>query len=92
MTEPTPQDPGGKTNLAPTERLNHWFRTGGWRAIAGAAAGASLLAAYSYFVGCRTGTCLLTSNVQTATLVGGLVGLVSGWPSSPRRDAVRAKR
>lgn len=89
MTEATPQGPKGENRLTPVRRLNHWLRTGGWRALAGAAAGASLLAAYSHFIGCRTGTCLLTSNVQTATLVGALVGLVTGWPAPPRKDPGR---
>jgi hypothetical protein len=91
MTNATPQDPRGETNLTPARRLNHWFRTGGWRALAGATAGASLLAAYAYFIGCHTGTCLLTSNVQAATLTGGLVGLVTGWPAPPRKESVPVK-
>lgn len=92
MTETTPQEPHEQAHRTPGQRLGRWLRTGGWRAVAGAALGASLLATYSHFIGCRTGTCFLTADVRTATLVGGLVGLVSGWPSRPRTDEVRAGR
>jgi len=92
MTDPTPTDPSAGTALSSAQKLTRWIHTGGWRALAGAAVGASLLAAYSYLVGCRTGTCLLTSNVQTATLFGGLVGLVTAWPAPTKREAVRVKR
>jgi hypothetical protein len=46
--------------------------------------GATGMAAYAHFVGCRTGTCPITSNVWTASLYGAVVGLVAFWPSSPR--------
>jgi len=45
-----------------------------------AAAGAAAAAAYAHFVGCRTGTCPLTSSVWTASLYGGAVGALLGWP------------
>lgn len=41
--------------------------------LGGAAAGL----AYQRLVGCRTGTCVLTSNPYIATLYGALVGLLS---------------
>jgi len=87
---PDPVSPEPEAPDLPTRgrRLARWLRDGGWKAIAGAAAGAGLLATYSFFVGCRTGTCLLTSDVRTATLVGALVGLISAWPS-PDRAAAR---
>ncbi len=49
--------------------------------VAGAAAGA----AYSHFIGCRTGTCPITSNVWIASLYGAFVGGLAGWP--PRAEA-----
>jgi len=63
-------------------RLGRWLRQGGWRALGGAALGAAILATYSHFIGCRTGACMLTADVYTASVVGGLVGLVIGWPAS----------
>jgi hypothetical protein len=51
------------------------------RAVGAAALGAGLGAAYAHFIGCRTGTCLITSSVWVAALYGGGVGLVAGWPS-----------
>jgi hypothetical protein len=48
------------------------------------ALGAASAAAYAYFVGCRTGTCPLTSNVWTASLYGAFVGAVAGWPNRAR--------
>jgi len=56
------------------------------RAAATALLGASAGAAYAHFIGCRTGTCPLTSNVWIASLYGGAVGAVLGWPNR-RRDA-----
>lgn len=49
-------------------------------ALATAALGAALGAAYAYFIGCRTGTCPLTSSVWTAGLYGAVVGGIAGWP------------
>lgn len=41
--------------------------------------GAALGFAYSHFIGCRSGTCPITSNPYIATLYGALVGyLFSG--------------
>jgi hypothetical protein len=54
------------------------------RTALAAALGALIVGAYAYFIGCRTGTCPLTSNVWTAALYGALVGAVVGWPSRPR--------
>ena len=33
---------------------------------------------YAHFVGCRTGSCPLTSNAYTATIYGAIVGLLLG--------------
>jgi len=49
------------------------------------AIGATLGGLYAHFIGCRTGTCPITSSVPTASLYGALVGLVVGWPGR-RRD------
>lgn len=60
-------------------------------AIAGLV-GASAAAAYAHFVGCRTGTCPLTSNVWIASLYGAAIGAVIGWPERRRREGVPADR
>ncbi len=70
----------------PRRTAGQWLRGGGWKALAGAAVGAGALAGYSYFVGCRTGTCPLTSDVPTATALGGVIGLLAAWPSPRRRE------
>ena len=57
-----------------------------WRTALGALAGAAGGAAYAYFVGCQTGTCLLTSNVWTAAAFFGFTGAVVAAPG-PRREA-----
>jgi hypothetical protein len=54
------------------------------RTAVGAALGAGLGAAYAYLVGCRTGTCPLTSSIWTAALYGSAVGGLAGWPSRHR--------
>jgi hypothetical protein len=54
-----------------------------WRTALGAAIGAGAGAAYAHYVGCRSGTCPLTSNVWTAALFFGLSGGLVGWPAKP---------
>ncbi len=56
-----------------------------WRTALGAAAGATGGALYAHFVGCRTGTCLITSSVWTAGAFFGLTGALVAMPG-PRRD------
>jgi hypothetical protein len=58
-----------------------------WRTLLGAALGATGGALYAHFVGCRTGTCMLTSNVWTAAAFFGLTGAIALSPGAPRRRA-----
>jgi hypothetical protein len=66
-----------------------------WRAALGLALGAGAGAAYAHFVGCRTGTCPLTSNVWTAALFFGFSGALVGWPAklprSPEGENARGR-
>lgn len=55
-----------------------------YRTLAVALVGAGVGAAYAHFVGCKTGTCPITSSVWTAALYGGGVGALAGWPSRSR--------
>ena len=57
------------------------------RAAIAAAIGASAGAAYAHFVGCKTGTCPITSSVWTASLYGAAVGALAGWPSRAEPQA-----
>ena len=50
-----------------------------------ASLGAIAAAAYAHFIGCKTGTCFLTSSVWSASAFGAFVGAVAGWP--PRDPA-----
>ena len=69
-----------------------------WRTALGAALGAAGGAAYAHFIGCRTGTCPLTSKAWTAALFFGFAGGLVGWPakrapeSSPDRPGAREAR
>jgi uncharacterized membrane protein YeaQ/YmgE (transglycosylase-associated protein family) len=67
--------------------LARWRRLSGshGRTLLVALIGAAVGGAYAHFVGCRTGSCPLTSNVWTASLYGAVVGAVLGWPN--RRQA-----
>jgi hypothetical protein len=56
-----------------------------WRPLLGAALGALGGGLYAHFIGCRTGTCALTSNVWTASLFFGLAGAVALLPPAPRQ-------
>ena len=62
-----------------------------WRTALGALLGAAGGAAYAHFIGCRTGTCPLTSNVWTAGLYGAFVGATAGWRGR-RAEAPRARQ
>jgi Family of unknown function (DUF6132) len=77
------------------EMLTLWARSSRSHARTGASAllCAGAAAAYSLLVGCKTGTCPLTSNVWTASLYGALVGGLLGWPGRALRpDPVRSRR
>jgi hypothetical protein len=41
---------------------------------------------YAHFIGCRTGTCALTSNVWTAALFFGITGAIALTPRAPPRE------
>jgi hypothetical protein len=62
-----------------------------WRTALGALAGAAGGAAYAHFVGCHTGTCLITANVWTAAAFFGFTGAVVAAPG-PRREEAPAPR
>ena len=47
-------------------------------------AGAALGFAYYYFIGCRTGTCPITSSPYISTLYGAVVGLILTIPSKKK--------
>jgi hypothetical protein len=68
-----------RRSAAPRSRWERFTRSP-LRAALAALAGAGLMAAYAHFIGCRTGTCLLTSNVWTASIYGAAVGALVGWP------------
>lgn len=59
-----------------------------WRTALGAAAGATGGALYAHFVGCHTGTCLITSSVWTAGAFFGVTGALVAMPG-PRREEPR---
>ena len=62
------------------------------RAAITATLGAGAAAAYAHFVGCRTGTCPLTSNVWIAAIYGGAVGALVGWPDRRARERARIRK
>ncbi len=60
------------------------------RTVIGAAVGAIGGALYAHFVGCRTGTCVITSSIWTAGLFFGVTGALVAMPG-PKRDAGRER-
>ncbi len=58
-----------------------------WRTLLGAAVGAAGGALYAHYVGCHTGTCLITSSVWTAGAFFGLTGALVAMPGPPRDRA-----
>jgi hypothetical protein len=55
-----------------------------------ALAAAGVGAAYAHFVGCRTGTCPITSSAWRASLYGASVGVVAAWPARRRSGSAGA--
>ncbi len=50
-----------------------------WTLLLGIAIGALIGASYAHFIGCRTGTCPITSNVWVSAIYGGAMGaLIAG--------------
>ncbi|MEJ2048824.1 MAG: DUF6132 family protein [Calditrichota bacterium] len=54
--------------------------------------GAVIGFAYYYFVGCRSGSCPLTSNPFITTVYGSLIGLVLGFDSRLFRKHIDNKK
>ncbi|HET9552342.1 MAG TPA: hypothetical protein VFP50_05190 [Anaeromyxobacteraceae bacterium] len=79
----TPPDTAA-TPPAPTP--SRWLG-GHRRTLHGAAAGAIGGAAYAHFVGCRTGTCAITSSPLVSALFFGFTGAVIAAPG-PRREEI----
>ena len=63
--------------------LRERFWKSHWRTALGAVAGAAGGAIYAQTIGCKTGTCLLTSNAWTAALFFGFAAGLAAWPSRP---------
>ncbi len=59
--------------------MNKYIKIGLFSAI-----GAGLGFAYYYFVGCRSGSCPITSNGYLTTFYGALMGLLLGFPASKK--------
>jgi len=73
---------GDGTPQPPARGMSSLLRRS-WRTLAGAAAGALGGGLYAHLVGCKTGTCALTSNVWVAALFFGLTGAIAFTPSAP---------
>lgn len=63
-----------------------------WRTLLGALVGGAGGALYAHFVGCRTGTCMLTSNVWSAAAFFGLTGAIALSPPSEKGEKEPADR
>ena len=50
------------------------------------AAGAGLGFAYYYFIGCRTGSCPISSNPYISTIYGAFIGLILALPSKKKKE------
>lgn len=48
--------------------------------VPGLLAGALLGFGYYYFIGCKSGTCAITSNPLISTAYGALIGIIYTWP------------
>lgn len=57
-----------------------------WTVLLGAAVGAIGGGLYAHFIGCKTGTCLITGDVRTASAFFGITGAIVGLPSPRKRE------
>jgi hypothetical protein len=57
-----------------------------WKPIVGAIAGGLLGFAYYYFVGCKSGTCPITSNPYISILFGAVMGLLLLLDTSKKKE------
>jgi len=48
--------------------------------------GAGLGFAYYYFIGCNSGTCVITSSPYISTAYGGLIGYLFTFPSRKKNE------
>lgn len=56
-----------------------------WMKLAlGIGLGAGVGFAYYFFIGCKSGTCAITSSPVISTLYGAVVGLLFAWPGKQR--------
>lgn len=56
------------------------------RRVAPVLIGAALGYAYYYFIGCRTGSCPISSNPYISTIYGGVAGLILALPSKKKSE------
>jgi hypothetical protein len=59
--------------------------------LIGIAAGAAVGFGYYFFVGCKSGTCPITSNPYISTAYGAAVGLLFAWPSKQKAETAPGK-
>lgn len=52
----------------------------------GIAIGGLLGFAYYFFIGCKSGTCAITSNPTNSTMYGMLLGLLWTFPAKKKKD------
>jgi len=57
-----------------------------WRAVLGAVLGIAIAVTYALLVGCRTGTCPITSSPWNTGLYGAAVGALVAWPDRKKRS------
>ena len=61
------------------------------RILIGAAVGALLGYAYFFFVGCKSGTCPITSNWINTTLYGLVSGIIIAFPAKKKNENQQMK-
>jgi Family of unknown function (DUF6132) len=57
-----------------------------WKPIVFTVVGITAGFAYWRFVGCKSGTCPITSNWHTSVLMGGLLGFIIGIPGKDNKS------
>jgi len=47
--------------------------------------------AYYYFIGCRSGSCPITSNPYVSVIYGGIMGLIFALPSNKKKEEQKSE-
>lgn len=68
-------------------KIMEWWKTRRWfKLTIGVVVGAILGYLYYFFIGCRTGTCAITSSPVNSMVYGAVMGLILTFPTNGKDE------